>query len=59
MAEREAQCKRAWLQYNTDNPNQVLYELMKFMACCCYVHNNQQSTVRGGHAAIHFFTRCT
>ena len=55
MAEREAQGKEAWLQYNPDNPNQVLYELMEFMACRCYVHNNQQSTVRGYLAAIPFF----
>ena len=28
---------------------------MEFIACRCYVHNNQQSTVRGYLAAIHFF----
>ena len=55
LAEREAQSKEAWLQYNPDNPNQVLYELMEFMACRCFEHNNQQSAVRGYLAAIHFF----
>ena len=51
----KAQGKGPWLQHNLDNPNQVLYELMEFMACRCYVHNNQQSTVRGYLAAIKLF----
>ena len=38
-----------------DNPNQALYELMEFMACRCFVHNNQQTTVWGYLAAIKFF----
>ena len=28
---------------------------MELIACRCYVHNNQQSTVRGYLAAIKFF----
>ena len=43
------------MQPNPNNPNQALYELMEFMACRCYVDNNQQSTVRGYLAAIKYF----
>ena len=55
VGERAAQGKGPWLQHNPDYPNQVLYELMEFMACRCFVRNNQQSTVRGYLAAIKFF----
>ena len=47
VGERAAQGVGPWLQHNPNNPNQALYELMEFMACRCFVHNNQQSTVRG------------
>ena len=32
-------------------------EFMEFMASRCYVHNNQQSTVRGYLVAIKFFNK--
>ena len=47
VSERAAQGQGPWSQHNPDSPNQALYELMEFMACRCFVHNNQQSTVRG------------
>ena len=43
------------MRYNPDNPNDVLFELMEFMACRCYARNNQQSTVRGYLTAIKSF----
>ena len=52
VAERAAQGKGPWLKHKPDDPNQALTELMEFMACRCYVHNNQQSTVRGYLATI-------
>ena len=45
VEEIAAQGKGPWLQHNPDNPNQALYDLMEFMACCWFVHNKQQSTV--------------
>ena len=52
VAERAAQGKEPWLNQNPDDPNQALTELMEFMACHCYVQNNQRSTVREYFAAI-------
>ena len=54
VSERAAQGQGPWSQHNPDSPNQALYELMEFMACRCFVHNNQRSTVRGYVAAIEF-----
>ena len=54
VAERKAQGKGPWLQYNPADPNRALSGLMEFMACRCHVHNNQRSTVRGYLAAIKF-----
>ena len=47
--------QRSVVAENPDNPNQVLYELMEFRACRCYVHNSKQSTVKRYLAAVHFF----
>lgn len=54
VAERKAQGKEPWLQHDADNPNQLIKEITEFMACLCYVLNNQQSIIRGYLAAIKF-----
>ena len=46
VAERKAQGKGPWLQYNPSASSQVLSELLELMGCRCYVHNNQQSIVK-------------
>ena len=38
-----------------DDPDKALNTLLEFTASRCFVHNNQQSTVRGYLAAINFF----
>ena len=38
-----------------DDPDAALNDLLEFMASRCFVHNNQQSTVRGYLAAMIFF----
>ena len=52
---RKSQGKGPWLHFDPADPNRALSELMELIACRCYVHNNQQSTVRGYLAAIKFF----
>ena len=42
VGERLALGKAQWLQHNPGNPNEVTYALMEFMACRCYLHNDQQ-----------------
>ena len=54
VKERQVQGKGPWLHTLAD-PDQVLGEVLEFMACRCFVHNNQQSTVRGYLAAIKYF----
>jgi len=54
VKERQAQGKGPWLQ-TVDDPDATLTELLEFMTSRCFVHNNQQSTVRGYLAAINFF----
>ena len=54
VKERSAQGKGPWL-HTLANQDQVLAEVLEFMACRCFVHNNQQSTVRGYLAAIKYF----
>ena len=54
VKERRSQGKGPWLHENAD-PDQVLGELLEFMASRCFVHSNQQSTVRGYLAAIKYF----
>ena len=56
--ERKAQGKGPWL-HTVDDPNEALTELLEFMTSRCFVHHNQQSTVRGYLAAINLFTRCS
>ena len=53
---RKAQGKAPSL-HTADDLNEALTELLKFVTSRCFVHNNQQSTVRGYIAAIHYFTR--
>ena len=52
--ERKAQGKGPWL-HTVDDANESLAELLKFMTSRCFVHTNQQSTVRGYFAAIYCF----
>ena len=54
LKERKTQGKGPWLNA-LDNPDEVLNDLLEFMASRCFVHNNQQSTVRGYLAAINLF----
>ena len=54
MKERKTQGKGPWL-HTVDDPNEALTELLEFMTSRCFVHNNQQSIVRGYLAAINFF----
>ena len=54
VKERKGQGKGPWLHTLAD-PDQALGEVLEFMACRCFVHNNQQSTVRGYLAAIKYF----
>ena len=54
VKERRSQGKVPWLHTLTD-PDQVVREVLEFMARRCFVHNNQQSTVRGYLAAIKYF----
>ena len=51
MKETKAQGKGPSLHSLADS-DQVLSEVLKFMACWWFVPNNQQSTVRGYFAAI-------
>ena len=51
VKETKAQGKGPWLHALADS-DQVLSEVLKFMACWWFVPNNQQSTVRGYFAAI-------
>ena len=53
VKERNAQGKGPWLN-SLDDPDKALTELIEFTACRCFVHNNQQSTVRGYLAASNF-----
>ena len=43
-----------WLR-TVDDPNEALIELLEFMTSRCFVHNDQQSTVRGYLVAINVF----
>ena len=54
VKERKAQGKGPWL-HTLNDPNEALTEVLEFMTSRCFVHNNQQSTVRGYLAAINFF----
>ena len=54
MKERNVQGKGPWL-HALANQDLVLAEVLEFMACRCFVHNNQQSTVRGYLAANNCF----
>ena len=54
VKERRAQGKGSWLHTLAD-PDQVLGEVLEFMTCRCFMHNNQYSTVRGYLAAIKHF----
>ena len=51
VAERRAQGKGPWL-HALDDPDPALNDLLELMASRCFLHNNQQSTVRGYLAAI-------
>ena len=55
MNERKEQGEGPSL-HTVDDPNEALTELLEFRTSRCFVHNNQQSTVRGYIAAIGFFT---
>ena len=57
VKERKAQGKWPWL-HALDDPDKALTEQLEFMSSRRFVHNNQQSIVRGYLAAINFFTRC-
>ena len=52
VKERIAQGKGPWLHV-LDDPDEALSDL-EFISSHCFVHNNQQSTVRGNLAAINF-----
>ena len=54
VKERRSQGKRPWLHDDAD-PDQVFGELLEFMVSSCFVHNNQQWTVREYLAAIKYF----
>ena len=54
VKERKAQGKASWWHVS-DDPDKAQTELLEFMASRCFVHNNQQSTVRGYLAATIFF----
>ena len=51
---RISQGKSPWMTEN-DNPDDVINALTEFMAMRCFVHKNQQTTVRGYLAAIKYF----
>ena len=53
VKERKAQGKGPWLRV-LDDPDKALTELLEFISSRCFMHNIQQSTVRGYLAAIHF-----
>ena len=53
VKERNTQGKGPWLHMLSNN-DLFLAEVLEFMACRCFVHNNQQSTVRGYLAVINF-----
>ena len=45
-----------WPRLHTiDCPNAELTQLLEFITSRCFVHDSQQSTVRGYLAAVHFF----
>ena len=46
VSRKKAQGKGPWLHYDPADSNRARSGLMEFMACRCYAHNNQQSTVR-------------
>ena len=54
VKETRAQGKSPRLHALAD-PDQVLSEVLEFMACRCFVYNNQRSTVRGYLAAMNYF----
>ena len=54
VAERKAQGKGPWLHV-LDDSDAALNDVLEFMASPCFVHNNQQSAVRGYSAAINAF----
>ena len=59
VEERSLQGKGPWL-HELGDTDQVLEEVLEFMASRCFVHNNQQSTVRGYLAAIKYYHKmCT
>lgn len=59
VEERRLQGKGPWL-HELGDTDQVLEEVLEFMASRCFVHNNQQSTVRGYLAAIKYYhNMCT
>ena len=58
VKEGKAQGEAPWL-HTVDDHNEALTELLEFMTSRCFVHHNQQSTVRGYLAAINLFTRCS
>ena len=53
VEERRLQGKGPWL-HELGDTNQVLEEVLEIMASRCFVHNNQQSTVRAYLAAIKY-----
>ena len=54
ISERKAQGKGPWLHV-LDDSDAALNDVLEFMASPCFVHNNQQSAVRGYSAAINAF----
>ena len=54
VKERRAQGKGPWLHTLAD-PDRVLGEVLEFMICRCFVHSNQQTTVRMYLPAIKYF----
>ena len=51
VQERKAQGKGPWLNA-LDDPDEVLNDPLEILTSRCFVHNNQQSTVRGYLAAV-------
>ena len=53
IKQRKTQGNGPWL-HALDDPNEALNDLLELMTSRCFVHDNQQSTVRGFLAAINF-----
>ena len=56
VEESRAKGKGSWLKTDAE-PDQVLDDVLEFMACRCFMHNSQQSTVRGYLAAIKYIVQ--